>query len=119
MEKRKTVIYVVSDRRSGSTLLENILSKSPQVTSLGELNTLKGHILKQGPGERWNWNCACGQPLTLCEFWSPILKNTYEDDPSCFDTNIEWNFKAKKLFITSLFPFFFKKQLLTVINNGK
>jgi|GEM_PF-664832 len=119
MKNKATVIYVVSDRRSGSTLLENILSKSSQVTSVGELNTLKGHILKQGPGERWNWNCACGQPVLKCSFWSPVLKDTYQTNPSSFNTNIEWNYKSKKLWLTSFLPFVFKSKLLTVINNRK
>src|SRR5881397_149559 len=81
MEK-PTVIYIISDRRSGSTLLENILSKSSEVTSVGELAMLKGHILKQGPGERWNWNCSCGNSVMECVFWRSVLKDTYEKDPS-------------------------------------
>ena len=59
MQKKITVIYIISDRRSGSTLLENILSKSNETVSVGELAMLKGHILKEGPGEIWNWNCSC------------------------------------------------------------
>ena len=112
-------MYVVSDRRSGSTLLENILSKSSEVTSVGELAMLKGHILKQGPGERWNWSCSCGLPVNECNFWSPVLKSTYEKDPASFDTNIEWNFKSKKLLSVSFFPSLFKKRLLNIINNRK
>jgi hypothetical protein len=119
MKKKATVIYVVSDRRSGSTLLENILSKSAEVVSVGELNTLKGHILKKGPGERWNWNCACGQPVTECTFWSPILEDTYQKDTSSFNTNIEWNYKSKKLLLPAIFPAFFKKQLLAVLKNKR
>src|SRR5215831_19303761 len=119
MEKKPTVMYVVSDRRSGSTLLENILSKSSEVTSVGELAMLKGHILKQGPGERWNWSCSCGLPVNECNFWSPVLKSTYEKDPASFDTNIEWNFKSKKLLSVSFFPSLFKKRLLNIINNRK
>src|SRR5215210_5840531 len=97
MKKQLTIIYVISDRRSGSTLLENILSKSPEVISVGELAMLKGHILKQGPGERWNWNCSCGQQITQCTFWAPVLKDTYFNNISAFNTNINWNFKSKKM----------------------
>lgn len=119
MEKKRTVIYIVSDRRSGSTLLENILSKSAEVTSVGELNTLRGHILKQGPGERWNWNCACGRPVTECEFWAPVLKNTYQADPSTFNTNIDWNYKSRKLYLVSFFPTLFRKALKRIVSSRK
>lgn len=119
MEKKGTVIYVVSDRRSGSTLLENILSKSQQVVSVGELAMLHGHILKTGPGERWNWTCSCGKPVDVCEFWSPILKDTYYLHPDSFDTNIEWNFKSKKLLAVAAAPSLFKKRILQIINNNR
>jgi hypothetical protein len=118
MEKKPTIIYIVSDRRSGSTLLENILSKSFEVTSVGELAMLKGHILKQGPGERWNWNCSCGNPVMECVFWRPVLQNTYENDVS-FNTNIEWNFKSKKLFAVAALPSIFKTRLLNIISGKK
>lgn len=119
MEKKGTVIYVVSDRRSGSTLLENILSKSQQVVSVGELAMLHGHILKKGPGERWNWTCSCGKPVDACEFWSPILKDTYQLHPDSFSTNIEWNFKSKKLLAVAAAPSLFKKRLVQIINNNR
>src|SRR5881628_1685804 len=119
MKKTATVIYVVSDRRSGSTLLENILSKSSQVTSVGELNTLKGHILRQGPGERWNWNCSCGNSVMQCVFWRSVLKDTYEKDLSSFNTNIEWNFKSKKLFAVAATPSIFKNWLLNIISSKR
>ena len=50
MQEKTTVIYIISDRRSGSTLLENMLSKSEEIISVGELAMLKGHIYKEGPG---------------------------------------------------------------------
>jgi len=119
MEKRPTVIYIISDRRSGSTLLENILSKSTEVVSVGELAMLQGHILKEGPGERWNWNCSCGEPVKTCVFWSPILKETYDKNAADFNTNISWNYKSKKLKAVALAPSLFKKRLLQIVNSNK
>jgi hypothetical protein len=46
MNNKPTIIYIMSDNRSGSTLLENILSKSDECFSVGELAMLKGHLLK-------------------------------------------------------------------------
>jgi len=117
--KKPTVIYIISDRRSGSTLLENILSKSPEVTSVGELAMLKGHVLKQGPGERWDWNCSCGVSITHCDFWQSILKDGVEKNCSSFNTNIEWNFKSKRLFAVAAFPSIFKKRLFNIISSKR
>ncbi len=52
--------------RSGSTLLGEALSASPDVIFIGELRQLAKH-----------WNaanlCSCGTPLPECEFWQPIV----------------------------------------------
>ena len=115
MNKKPTVIYIISDRRSGSTLLENILSKSAETTSVGELAMLKGHLLKEGPGARWNWTCSCGEPVQQCAFWGPVLEATYEGNKERFATNIAWNFKSKKMLLVALLPAFFRKRLLGIL----
>ena len=108
----------MSDNRSGSTLLENILSKSDECFSVGELTMMKGHLLKNGPGEKWNWTCACGKPLTECEFWGSIVQQTYAANPDNFESGIKWNFKSKGLAFNAIFPFLFKNKFLKVINNA-
>ena len=105
MQNKTTVIYIISDRRSGSTLLENILFKSDEIVSVGELAMLKGHILKEGPGELWNWNCSCGKPIMQCEFWSKVLAEIYTDS---FETKIEWRYKSLKILFTAVAPAIFK-----------
>lgn len=109
--KSATVIYIMSDNRSGSTLLENILSKSNECFSVGELAMLKGHLLKQGPGERWNWNCSCGKSFTDCSFWSPILSEAQIKNDAEFLTNVTWSFKSKLLIVYSFLPFLFNNWL--------
>ena len=116
MNNKPQIIYIMADNRSGSTLLENILSKSDECFSVGELAMLKGHLLRNGPGENWNWNCSCGQPLNDCSFWSPIIKRTYQAKPEIFFTSINWNFKSKVLASNAVFPFLFKKRFLKLIN---
>ncbi len=101
MAEKITVIYIISDRRSGSTLLENMLSKSEEIISVGELAMLKGHINKQGSGALWNWNCSCGKPVLECEFWSEVINDIYDDN---FQTKIKWPFKSAKITVTSFFP---------------
>jgi len=108
MKDSITVIYIISDRRSGSTLLENILSKSVETVSVGELAMLKGHIEKEGPGNLWNWNCSCGKAIMQCEFWSKVLANIYDKK---FETKINWPYKSMKAIYASLFPSRGKKVL--------
>jgi len=113
MQKKIKVIYLISDRRSGSTLLENILSKSVETVSVGELAMLKGHIEKDGPGELWNWTCSCGQPIMQCEFWSEVLGNIYDDS---FETKIKWPYKSLNALYTSILPARAKNNLVRFIH---
>lgn len=116
MNETITVIYIISDRRSGSTLLENILSKSTETVSVGELAMLKGHIVKQGPGEIWNWNCSCGQPVLKCIFWSKALQGIYNDN---FETKITWPYKSSKALMAAILPSFAKNNLKKFIQTKK
>ena len=110
------VIYIISDRRSGSTLLENILSKSNETVSVGELAMLKGHIIKEGPGEIWNWNCSCGKPVLQCEFWSRVLAGIYDEN---FETKISWPYKSSKALSAALMPALLKKAFFKFIHTKK
>lgn len=71
----KTILYIVSDVRSGSTLLENILSKSNEVVSVGELHHLDSHLHKGKWGSSWNWKCSCGESFDSCKFWTNVFKD--------------------------------------------
>lgn len=119
MAKKNTVIYIISDRRSGSTLLENILSRSSEVFSVGELAMLHGHILKKGPGERWNWTCSCGEPVLQCIFWGPVLQKTWQKNQQDFNSNISWNYKSKKLLSVAVLPFLFRNKLLDITGSAR
>src|SRR6476620_7183383 len=113
MPEKCTVIYVMADVRSGSTLLENILSKSGETVSVGELALLKGHILHQGPGIKWSWNCSCGTPVLECRFWKDALKRIDVNAPN-FNTAIDWNYRSSRMLIGSMLPAVLKKALLKI-----
>ncbi|WP_422080644.1 sulfotransferase [Ulvibacterium sp.] len=81
MSERKTIIYILSNQRSGSTLIENILSKSNQMVSIGESFLLGGYIHKIGPGVAWDWNCSCGESLEHCHFWNQVYEKIGIADP--------------------------------------
>lgn len=63
----------MSDQRSGSTLLENILSHSPDIVSVGELRLLDSYLNKGKWGRTFDWQCSCGSEFPDCPFWSEVL----------------------------------------------
>lgn len=63
---RTTVLYVGGTSRSGSTLLECLLSRLPGVVVLGEV----AHLWQRGVRE--NQLCACREPFAGCPFWSEV-----------------------------------------------
>ena len=62
----KLLVYIASDVRSGSTLLDFILGSHPKITSVGEIQFLLDHF-KREP-ERIGWICESGNPLTSLVF---------------------------------------------------
>lgn len=71
--KEKTILYIVSDVRSGSTLLENILSKSKETTSVGELHHINSYLNQGEIGKTINWVCSCKKHLQSCPFWKKVF----------------------------------------------
>lgn len=90
------IIYVIADKRSGSTLLDYLLSSHPDSVSLGELRLLSGHFHRIRAGERWNWNCSCGQPIASCSFWTEIFDRLKEKEAP--DTFLEKSITSINLF---------------------
>lgn len=68
------IVYVSSDNRSGSTLLDLLLGGHPRITSVGELHHLQSYAL----GDRLLYDpahpliCICGSPVPECSFWLEV-----------------------------------------------
>ena len=69
-----TVVYIMGYGRSGSTLLTVLLGDQPGVVGCGEVNKLWGQVW---PNDEY---CGCGQPASMCAFWSEVRK-TYLAHP--------------------------------------
>lgn len=67
-EKRIKVIYIAGLGRSGSTLLDMIISTSEKVFSVGEI--YKFNNLKHS-----KFQCSCGESFKKCQFWSKFIEN--------------------------------------------
>ena len=66
-EKRQTIVYIMGYGRSGSTILDILLSNADETTGAGEVADVYTWAKRKLP-------CACGSPLDQCEFWEPILQ---------------------------------------------
>lgn len=61
------VIYILSNHRSGSTLIDLILGAHPQIWTLGEAQDLLWVLReKQLP-------CGCGTQVEQCDFWKELI----------------------------------------------
>ena len=70
----KTLIYIISSPRSGSTLLANILGNSSGIFNVGELTSLNGFINQNSrQAIAFKNKCSCGSSFLDCSFWKPIL----------------------------------------------
>ena len=69
------VLYIAGWGRSGTTILDNILSAYDSVFSVGELYYLwpRGFIEQR--------RCGCGATLVECPLWADILACAYRDAP--------------------------------------
>lgn len=66
-----TLVYIASDNRSGSTLLDLLLGNHRDMASVGELRRLHEF---QTAGER----CTCGAAVSDCPFWNSVRERLSE-----------------------------------------
>ena len=64
----ETVAYIASSGRTGSTLLDLLLSRHQDVIGVGEVHRLSEYARDPSLG-----SCACGAKVTECPFWRSAL----------------------------------------------
>lgn len=75
---RKKIIYIVSPRYSGSTLLCYLLTTDPAVSTIGERKKFFNKTIRVerggAPSARVTSDtCSCGQPFVSCPYWLAVL----------------------------------------------
>ena len=63
---------IVSDRRAGSTLLQNLLGQISGITAVGELRMLQGHLKRERARRIMGLAVLLWEELTACPLWSKI-----------------------------------------------
>lgn len=64
------ILYIMGTGRSGTTILEVLLTNEDGITATGELK----HIFRDGYIR--GLPCACGKPGQQCELWSGVLQES-------------------------------------------
>src|SRR3954451_18343438 len=74
--ERIKVLFVTGAARSGTTLVDLLLSQVPGITAVGELR----YLWQRGLLERRL--CGCGSPVPECVFWQAVLDTAGLSDPT-------------------------------------
>lgn len=74
------VIYIVSDTRSGSTLLDQLLGAHPEVCTVGEVHHLAAYarLDRSMHDPVYPLQCTCGEEVTHCPFWSGVASHLHK-----------------------------------------
>lgn len=107
--ERPTLIFIMSDVRSGSTLLEYMLASNDNVVSIGEAHHLKSYLVGGYSGKRWRHTCSCGVKLTECPFWTSVLSENTKKLVKEYSTS----FERQKMSSLSLNPNYEKDEHFT------
>ena len=63
------ILYITSNGRSGSTILEMLLHSNPNFWTLGEFHVLPWEIKTNSKP------CGCHVPVDQCAFWGPLIRD--------------------------------------------
>lgn len=99
--QKKTIIFIISAPRSGSTLLDKFLGANSDSISLGELNYLSKEYSN-------NSECSCRKTVSKCQHWIALILKYRGGNFNTFFGLSEISF-AKKMWIDLL-------SLLFIIN---
>lgn len=91
MPPSPSVLYVLGQDRSGSTILGEALAARPGWVHIGELRHLwAAGLLRDGL-------CGCGTPMRECEFWSAVLSRAFPDGTPDPATVLGWQRAAVQI----------------------
>ena len=71
---KPVAIFILSDVRSGSTLLDQCLGAHPEIVSLGEVHWLRAYVTEDRTvyDPAHSLVCSCGVRVADCPFWTAV-----------------------------------------------
>jgi len=86
------IIYIMGTGRSGTTILEILLSNNTDVTGVGEVT----HIFQDGYIN--DSICSCGEPVSICSVWNEVKNRCQWSDDlmesyNSLFVNVSWHTK--------------------------
>ena len=115
----KTIVIILSFRRSGSTILAKALGCHTKCSALGEINYFSKEINNpESP-------CGCGKKYYLCQYWKTIIDEINDEkDTNVINSTEKFNIDIdKEITRAKIFPlflgtlFFNKRYSYKTINN--
>lgn len=97
------LVYIASDVRSGSTLLDLMLGSHPMIESVGEIQFLTDHFNKTGTGYSWDWKCTCGKSFKCCFYWTEVEELVKQETGKSICLLETWVKRQGQCFFFSLF----------------
>jgi hypothetical protein len=88
---RPSVLYVLGQDRSGSTILGDVLAAGHGWVHIGEMRHLWSAGLLRGG------LCGCGTPVRSCEFWSAVLAQAFPGGAPDPATVLGWQRAALRI----------------------
>lgn len=69
----KTLVYIASTNRSGSTLLGSLLGIHSGLSMVGEFHHLHSYLNRGAYGPIYDYRCSCREKVSDCPFWRAVL----------------------------------------------
>jgi hypothetical protein len=83
-----TALYLAGSRRSGSTIVDNVLGEIPGFFSGGELRFVWDRNMRD------DRVCGCGEPFSRCALWQEVMRAAYGDDVPPVEDVVGWRERA-------------------------
>jgi hypothetical protein len=94
---KKTLVYVASSPRSGSTILTNLLGNHPEIFNVGELCNVHSFLNGGRIGQYFGGACPCGASIRECSVWGQVIENALK---KCNVSGVEFITRLQDLNLT-------------------
>jgi hypothetical protein len=92
------VLYICSDVRSGSTLLDMLLGRLSSLKSVGELHHLYNYLNDNYYNYKTKEDlCTCKQKVSECSFWKTVIEGFLKENKNLKELKTRYDVKQNRL----------------------